>query len=97
MAKVFLEDLHPISKTGIETAFPWAFGWYGLVKRCWATDDTDLDTNPPDHGNRLKSLLSSKIATGVMSKEARKLKRLKEMQQEREKLAKKIEQGQDPF
>jgi len=45
----------------------------------------------------MNAKLLGKIGKMAMTKEQRKLNRIKEMQQEKDKLASAIEQGQDPF
>jgi len=94
MAKLFVEDLHPISKTSIDIAFPYLFCWYGAIRKCFKSDhDEALHDQPKSINENLLSKIQNRFGDQVLSKEARKMKRLKEMQSERDKLAHAIEDG----
>lgn len=93
MAKLFVEDLHPISKTSIDIAFPYICGWYGCLRKCFGSDHQHDEDQPKSINENLLSKMHKQFGDKVLSKEARKMKRLKEMQNDRDKLAHAIEDG----
>jgi hypothetical protein len=103
MARMLVSELHPISHTNIEVAFPYLFGWYGW---CRPKDDVPAEKEPlMSKMTKGLTLLNADAKSGGATEaqklariQQRKQDRLKKVKEQRAKIQKDVEKsGLDPF
>lgn len=85
MAKMFVSELHPISETPISTAFPWIFGWVYYVRQCFGCE------------RKPKKVYDEAEFTGHLSKEQKKMQRLRERKKIQDAQKQIDDDGKDPY
>ena len=85
MAKILIEDLHPIAKTNMDVAFPWAFCLCRVIRnRLYPYEE--IEDKDPKQLN--KALLAGVMGISALSPEERRLNALREKKNKRDLQAK---------
>ena len=86
MAQMFVSELHPISETPISTSFPWLCGWVYYARRCCGWE------------RRPKKVYDdTEFAGKHLTKEQKKMKRLRERKKIQDAQKQIDDDGKDPY